>query len=182
MKSKRLIAGTVAAALLLAVAGGGVLLRNEGTSASDPVLVTDGSGVVEEFTSLKEAEAFVAEKVGFTVVGPESLPDGFRVTELTFNPPPPRPGPVLQRVSYKVKRGSSGFTFLAVNRAFDFAGKDSEHAITTSGGATLYKTNANGTSEYTLVTDSKGWVAMVPDELGIDQEEIERMFESLPRD
>lgn len=181
MHSKaRLFVGAAVVLLFAATVGGAFILRNDSTSANDPVLVTDGSGVVQEFKSLAEAEAFVSEKAGFAPVAPSVLPEGFRVTELGFNPPPPRPGSVLQRVTYKMKRGASGFTFLAVNRAFDFPGKDAGQAVTTPSGATLYRTSANAITEYTLVTQTRGWVATVPDSLDIEQAEIARMFDSLP--
>ena len=150
---------------------------SDSSSASDPVRVFDGSGESLEFESFQEAQSHVSSKTGLAVPDVSAVPAGFRVTEIGYSAPPPAPAPSLNRVTYKVRRGSSGFTLLYVARSFDFPDKDSDHIIAQpADDVTLYKSTRQGLSEYTLLTKVDGWVATVEDSLGVDQAAVERML------
>lgn len=171
------VSAVVVAALIVAL--GLVVSRSQTTSADDPVQVFDGSGAVSNFKSLDEARAYVGSKAGFEVPAPTSLPTGFRVTELVFSPRQPDPRPNLDRVTYKIRRGSTGFTLLFVGRPFSFPDKDDAHIVSRPNNqSAIYKSTDRDVTEYTLLTDTNGWVVTVSDSLGITWAEIQIMLSS----
>ena len=183
MTSKRIYGAVAGAALLvtLGVIGSLALFDSDSGSANSSIIVFDAKDrSTESVASVDAARELAAEKAGFPLSLPTVLPEGYRISRLDIQaPPPPQAGVDIGRVTATVSRGSETFTVLAVSQPFDFPGKDEEHVLSRIGDATLYKSPADGSTEYILISESNGWVANVPAVLQLGDSEVERVMQSL---
>jgi hypothetical protein len=174
------LGGFVVLVVAAMVVGGTVALwPQDSTKGNDPVTVIDGRDAPRDFSSFEAASAYVADETGLTNFVPPRLPDEFRVTELAISERPEGAPATLLRVTSNIRRGSSGFTVLAVGRSFRSPVITEENLIADSAGASLYRVERDGVSEYTLSTSERGWIATIPNDLGIDQAAAQEMMLSL---
>lgn len=168
--------------------GSGLATPTASRQANATVTVTEGGGssggpvTTKSFTATPDALAYASTSAGFNVAVPTYLPSGYAIVEIVIPPKPPTGvSGQLQRVTLKVRGGTSGFDLLLVNSRFTFSGDDAAHVIATpASGSQIFKgdtsAGASGVS-YTLLTPTKG--ASVTSSLG--DAEVIRILSSLPQ-
>ncbi len=188
--TRRLPLIVIPALVVVLIAVGFAAWSGLGQGRADPgVRVVDGtapgggSPVERTFSSAQDAVAFASSRAGFTVGGPSNLPSGYALVEVDIPPKPPSsaPGAPL-RATLKLRKGDTGFQILLVNQPFTFDGDDTSHLIASlSAGARVFKVVGDVTTDYTLLTASRGAVITARNPSPLADDEAVRILSSLPQ-
>ncbi len=151
------------------------------TARTVRVTILGAQGIESEstFTSDAEALAFAQSKADFSLALPGWTPPGFGLASIQVSPKPQGPGP--HRVRFGYQGNQAGLSLMAVNTPFDFPGKDADHQVTSlTPGTELYRAAADGRTEFTLLSETRGYVLTINPGAAISDADAVRMLGSLP--